>query len=187
MKSLPNLKIINPADNESSKLAVNLAYRSKQPVYIKLDKGFFKDLDFNKKKLSEGLVNNQNKGVCIITTGSMVHELKEIKDYLEKYKIKTSSIYVYLIKPFNKKKLINLIKDNFAIVTIEEQHIDGGIGSQICEIIAENNIRLPVKRFGIKDFYSQKYGDRNWLRKVYNLDTDYLKKEILNWVKKLKR
>ena len=187
MKSLPNLKIINPADNESSKLAVNLAYRSKQPVYIKLDKGFFKDLDFNKKKLSEGLVNNQNKGVCIITTGSMVHELKEIKDYLEKYKIKTSSIYVYLIKPFNKKKLINLIKDNFAIVTIEEQHIDGGIGSQICEIIAENNIHLPVKRFGIKDFYSQKYGDRNWLRKVYNLDTDYLKKEILNWVKKLKR
>ena len=44
-----------------------------------------------------------------------------------------------------------------------------------------------MKRFGIKDFYSQRYGDRNWLRKVYNLDTEYLKKNILHWVKKIKK
>ena len=44
-----------------------------------------------------------------------------------------------------------------------------------------------MKRFGIKDFYSQRYGDRNWLRKVYNLDNiEYLKKNILHWVKKNK-
>lgn len=187
MKSLPNLKIINPADNESSKLSVNLAYKSNQPVYIKLDKGFFKDLNFKTKKLSEGLIENQRDGVCIITTGSMVHEVDEIKKYLKKNNVKTSSIYVYLIKPFNKKKIVDLIKKNSAIVTIEEQHIDGGIGSQICEIVAENNLDIPVKRFGIKDFYSQRYGDRNWLRKVYNLDTEYLKKNILHWVKKIKK
>ena len=50
MRSLPNLKILNPCDNVSSREAVKIAYKSKQPVYIKLDKGFFPDLNFKKKK-----------------------------------------------------------------------------------------------------------------------------------------
>ena len=73
------------------------------------------------------------------------------------------------------------------IYNVKSGHIDGGIGSQICEIIADQNLNIPVKRFGIKDFYSQRYGDRNWLRKVYNLDTNFLKKNILSWVKKIKK
>tara|TARA_Y100001958_G_C21226337_1_gene551788 strand:- start:316 stop:1290 length:975 start_codon:yes stop_codon:yes gene_type:complete len=186
MRSLPNLKIINPADNETSKLAVNLAYKSNQPVYIKLDKGFFKDLNYSKRNLTKGIVGSSKKDICIISTGSMVHEVNAIIEYLQNKNISTSSIYIYLIKPFNKKKITNLIKGSKAIVTLEEQHIDGGIGSQICETIAEYNMNIPVKRYGIKDFYSKKYGDRNWLRKVYNLDTEYLKKNIFNWVKKLK-
>ena len=187
MRSLPNLKIINPADNNSAKLSVDLAYQSNQPVYIKLDKGFFKDLNFSRQELSKGFVKRNNKGVCIITTGSMIHEISEIKKYLEKNKIKVSTIYIYLIKPLNKKKIANLIKKNSTLITIEEQHVDGGIGSQICEIISDYNLKIPIKRYGIKDFYSKRYGDRNWLRKVYNLDVEFLKKNILSWLKKINK
>ena len=56
MKSLPNLKIMNPADNASSSESVKLAYKSKQPVYIKLDKGFFPDLNIKNSDLSSGVI-----------------------------------------------------------------------------------------------------------------------------------
>ena len=57
MRSLPNLKILNPCDNQSSREAVNIAYESKGPVYIKLDKGFFPDIYSNTKSVPN-LLNN---------------------------------------------------------------------------------------------------------------------------------
>ena len=65
MRSLPNIKILHPYDNISSVYAVNLAYKSKSPVYIKLDKGFYENIfqkpgdklfRSNKKKQSEILI-----------------------------------------------------------------------------------------------------------------------------------
>ena len=41
MRSLPNLKILNPCDNLSASFSVKEVYKSKQPVYIKLDKVSF--------------------------------------------------------------------------------------------------------------------------------------------------
>ena len=188
MKSLPNLKIVNPADNETSKEAVNIAYKAKQPVYIKLDKGFFPDLNLKTSELDSGVIttskNNNSEKVIIISTGSMAHEVEKISSYLKKNKVLNSSAYIFCIKPLNKKKILKIIKGKKKIITLEEQHIDGGIGSQICEIVAEENLNIAVKRYGIRDFYSQRYGDRNWLRKIYKLDTDYLKKNILKWIKK---
>jgi len=189
MKSLPNLKILHPSDNLSSRESVKIAYKSKQPVYIKLDKGFFPDLYLKPTELSAGVKelkfgNNQND-LCLVTTGCMMHNVNQIAKNLKKENIKTSVINIFQIKPANKKKLKEFISNKKAIVTIEEQHIDGGIGSLLCEIIAENNINIPIKRFGIKDKYSKLYGNRTWLQKFYGIDTPFVTSQIISWFKKI--
>lgn len=55
MRSLPNLKILNPCDNLSTRTAVRIAHESNQPVYIKLDKGFFPDIYHKTKDIKEGV------------------------------------------------------------------------------------------------------------------------------------
>ena len=187
MRSLPNLKILNPCDNTSSRGAVKIAYQSKQPVYIKLDKGFFPDNYQHFKELEDGLhyFGNKNKfsDLCIFSTGSMIEQAKEIKKALEKENINTSFIDIFRIKPLNKKKIIKILQKTKAAITIEEQHIDGGIGSQICELIVDNQISTPIKRFGINDEYCKSYGDREWLRKYYKIDTNSIIKETFSWIK----
>ena len=187
MRSLPNLKILNPCDNTSSRGAVKIAYQSKQPVYIKLDKGFFPDNYQHFKELEDGLhyFGNKNKfsDLCIFSTGSMIEQAKEIKKALEKENINTSFIDIFRIKPLNKKKIIKILQKTKAAITIEEQHIDGGIGSQICELIVDNQISTPLKRFGINDEYCKSYGDREWLRKYYKIDTNSIIKETFSWIK----
>ena len=54
---------------------------------------------------------------------------------------------------------LKILKNFKAVFTIEEQHIDGGLGGIVSEIIAEEKINLRFKRIGINDFYSKKYGD----------------------------
>jgi len=186
MRSLPNLKIIHPSDNKSSKEAINIAYRSKQPVYIKLDKGFFPDNNIKTSELREGVVeikSNKSNNVCLVTTGCMLHKVKKIATYLNKRNISTSIIDIYRIKPLNKKKLKKILLNKKAVISIEEQHIDGGIGSQLYEIIAEEKINIPIKRFGIKDKYSKFYGNRDWLQKVYEIDSESVSKKIVSWLK----
>jgi len=187
MRSLPNLKILNPCDNKSSSEAVNIAYQSNQPVYIKLDKGFFPDIYSNKSSLNDGVVEfNQNSKneLCVISTGSMLQIAEKIVLELKKKNIHASIVDIFRIKPLNKRKIKTIIKKKKGIITIEEQHIDGGIGSQLCEILAEESIRIPIKRFGIKDKYCELYGDRNWLRKYYEIDAHTIKKQTLQWIKK---
>ena len=67
---------------------------------------------------------------------------------------------------------------------MEEQHIDGGIGSQLCEIIADENLNIPIKRFGIKDKYSKLYGNRDWLRAYYEIDVLSICTETMKWIQK---
>jgi len=190
MRSLPNLKILNPCDNLSSRAAVKIAYKSKQPVYIKLDKGFFPDSYQNAKELHDGLHQfndkndkKENIDLSIFSTGSMIEQAKKIKKFLKKENINASLIDIFRIKPLNKKKIINILNKSKAAITIEEQHIDGGIGSQICEVIADNGISIPLKRFGINDEYCKSFGDREWLRQYYKIDTNTIIKKTLVWIK----
>ena len=108
-----------------------------------------------------------------------MHEIIKIQKKLKEKKIESTIINIFDIKPFNKNKIKAILKNFKAAFTIEEQHIDGGLGGIISEIIAEEKINLKFKRIGINDFYSKKYGDRNWLRKVYNLDNQKILKIIL--------
>ena len=187
MRVLPDLKIVQPYDNFSAKKSAEYAYRSKQPVYIKLDKGFFPDINkIANNQLNSGYIKiNSNfnktkkKNICLITTGVFVHEIVKIQKKLKEKKIDSTIINVFEIKPFNKNKIKSILKNFKAAFTIEEQHIDGGLGGIVSEIIAEEKINLRFKRIGINDFYSKKYGDRIWLRKVYNLDNQKILKIIL--------
>ena len=184
MRVLPNLKIIHPSDNFSSKESARIAYKSKKPVYIKLDKGFYPDLYLKSSHLNEGISGQNN--ICLISTGSMIHNVGKISKNLLNQKINSSVIDIFQIKPLNKEKLKKIIKGKKALVTIEEQHIDGGIGSQVSELIADNNLNIPLKRFGIKDKYSKLHGNRSWLQNFYEIDVSTVTKEIISWYKKIK-
>ena len=73
------------------------------------------------------------------------YSLKEIKKNLNEKGISSEIIDVYRIKPINKKEIIKILEKSKCVVSIEEQLLDGGIGSILCEIIADNKINIPIK------------------------------------------
>ena len=169
MRSLPNIKILHPYDNVSSKYSVNLAYKAKSPVYIKLDKGFYDNI-FSKP--GDNIIKSKkknNKKILILTTGVIVHNVAKIIQQLNKSNYNIDLFNIFSIKEIN-PKVLKYLKQYEKIITIEEQNLPGGIGSIISEIIAENNINVPLKRCGIDDRYILKCGNRDWLKKNYSLD-----------------
>jgi len=183
MRSLPNIKIIHPYDNISSKYSVNYAYKAKSPVYIKLDKGFYDDIFL---KPGDNIIKSNKKNTkktLVITTGVIVHAVSKIIKELNKTSYNIDLFNIFSIKEIN-SKIVKYLKQYDKVITIEEQNLPGGIGSIISEIIADNNINVRLKRFGINDKYILKCGNRDWLKKKYGLDDQTLYKNIKNFCDK---
>lgn len=184
MRAFPNITIINPCDSVSAKSAAEISYKSKCPVYIRIDKGKYPILYDEKKDFLDGMsLLKEGNDILIITTGIMVHQAFEIADTLAQYSINTGILDVYRLKPINESLFIDIIKKTKGIIVLEEHTNIGGLGSIVSEILVSNTINLPVKHFAIQDKYCDRYGDRNWMKSFYNLDTNTIVKEIVKWRK----
>ena len=130
-------------------------------------------------------INQWGKNVYVkipVTNSKGVFSGKIIKE-LNKTSYNIDLFNMFSIKEIN-SKIVKYLKQYDKVITIEEQNLPGGIGSIISEIIADNNINVRLKRFGINDKYILKCGNRDWLKKKYGLDDQTLYKNIKNFCDK---
>ncbi len=65
------------------------------------------------------------------------------------------------VKPFDRSRLIDSARRTGAVVTVENQNIVGGLGSAVCEVLAEHH-PVRVKRLGIPDRFGE-VADQDYL------------------------
>ena len=184
MRNMPYINILNPSDSMSSEAAAGFAYESSDPIYIRLDKGRFPALYKRDITFQDGLaVLKRGQDLTIISTGIMVHKAFEIAEELAMYSIDTAIVDAYRIKPLNDEMMTDIISRTKRIITLEEHSITGGLGSAVCELMADKGISKPVKRFGIRNVQSAGYGDRDWMHEYYGLDVRSVCREIINWLR----
>lgn len=188
IRSLPEMTIFNASDPVSMSAIAKLSYESRNPVYIRLDKGklpclYGNDIDnSNNLDFSDGMCQlKKGKDLLIITTGVMVHQALKLAELLSVNGIYIGVVDIYRIKPINEKLLLSFIDRSDKIATLEEHSIIGGIGSIVAELLADNGKCVHIKRFAIADKYCRRYGDREWMRSFYGLDIDNVHREILEW------
>jgi len=186
MRALPNFYIFSPSDSLMAYKLAEITYKLKFPSYVRLDRKMLPQIYDEKTDFSDGLsILKEGKDFYIIGTGNMTHRAIEVSEELKKYKIDAGVIDLYRIKPINEKLLIERIKNIKGIITIEEHLLSGGMGSAVVEVFVDNGIKLPIKRFGVKDKYLYTYGGRENIQKVCGLDKNSVIKGILEWVKKI--
>jgi len=187
MRTLPELEIINVSDARLAYASAYRAYKSKTPMYIRLDKGkppiihkehVARDLEF---KAGFTFVRG-GYDACIISTGIMVQRAEEVAEELAKYNVAIGVIDLYRIKPFDRERLVLELGAYHKLVTLEENTTIGGVGSIVSEIITDYGLIVPLKRIALKDEQTFYYGDRDFLHKKYNIDKESIFKEVLDWI-----
>jgi transketolase len=175
MRTLPEVTILNPCDEETAKNAASHCCSSKYPTYVRIDKGSH-DKVYDYQDCKHGIKENSNKAaVKIISTGYMTHKMmKAFKDDID-----VDIIDIYRIKPVNIDRIKSLLADSDLVITVEENTPIGGIGSIICEIIADHNIDTKIKRVSLGDVQEFQVGSRDWLIDNSSLNT----KKIANLIR----
>ena len=172
MRTIPNMVIINPADDVEAKAAVKAAVEHDGPVYLRFGRlGVPVIFDENYEfELGKGVMLNDGTDVTIIATGLMVEAAINAEKMLKAEGISARVVNIHTIKPIDRDIIIKAAKDTGAVVTCEEHNIIGGLGSAVAEVLAEE-CPVPMERIGVKDEFG-KSGVPAQLLKEYGLTAE---------------
>ena len=182
MRTIPNMVVINPADDVEARAAVKAAILHNGPVYLRFGRlatSVLYDEDTYKFELGKGVLLKDGTDVTIIATGLMVEKALEAKEILEKDGINARVIDIHTIKPIDREIIVKAAKQTGAIVTCEEHNVIGGLGSAVAEVLCEE-CPVPMERVGVKDIFG-KSGVPAQLLKEYGLTAE----DIANSAKKI--
>lgn len=155
MRTIPGMTIINPADDVEARAAVEAAILHDGPVYMRFGRlaaPIFNDKETYKFELGKGIKLKDGNDITIIATGLMVSEALEAAKILENDGINARVINIHTIKPIDKDIIIEAAKETGSIVTVEEHSVIGGLGSAVCDVLAEN-YPAKVTKIGVNDEY----------------------------------
>ena len=172
MRTLPNMTVISPSDDVQTKWAVGEASKIDGPVYIRLSRFATPIIYEDNQKFEIGKAVQVGDGTeaSIIATGDVVAEAIKAKELLEKEGINVRVIDMHTIKPIDKEMIIKCAKETKKLITIEDHNIIGGLGSSVCEVLAEEE-PCQVIRMGIKDTFG-KSGKAEELMKYFKLTAE---------------
>lgn len=184
MRSVPNMVVINPADDIETEAAIKAVAEMEGPCYVRLGRMAVSRVNDEANYnfvIGKGITLAEGNDVAIIATGIMVEAALEAKEELAKEGINARVINIHTIKPIDEELIIKAAKETGVIVTAEEHSVIGGLGSAVAEVVSEN-CPVPVLRVGVKDTFGES-GKPNELLEKYGLTSN----DIVNKVKEVIR
>jgi len=185
MRALPYITIHSVTDSTMAVAVAEMSCSMKTTNYVRLERKKLPDVYQPGADFSAGLsVLQESKDYYIISTGNMTHRALEIAAQLNRTKHQIGVIDVHTL-PINGELLVSTVKGAKRIVTLEEHFLMGGMGSAVCEVLADRQLLIPVKRIGMSSAkgYCYEYGGREAIRKYYGIDKESVAKTVVDFFK----
>ena len=156
LRTIPNMTVVMPADYASARKLVRAAAEYDGPVYLRFTRDAVPEIyDENEEfKIGRGKLLRRGKDVALIANGDTVRLALQAAEALAAEGIEARVVDMHTIKPLDVDCVMSCIGEIGRIVTVEDHNILNGLGSAVCELVAEAG-RGKVRRIGIRDQFGQ--------------------------------
>ncbi|MBI9089272.1 MAG: 1-deoxy-D-xylulose-5-phosphate synthase [Desulfobacterium sp.] len=174
LRNIPNLTIMAPRDENQLARMLKTAIDHDGPIALRYPRGkgegVVVDPEIKPLPLGKGELVRNGEDIAIIAVGRMVGEAIKAACELETLGISCAVVDARFIKPLDKQLLLDTVDRTRAIVTVEEHVLDGGFGSAVLELLADNDrFNCKIRRVGIRDTFVE-HGSQEILRSEYGVD-----------------
>ena len=171
--SFPNLTVLVPADEPSTRAATRAMFDIKGPVYLRTGRPKVPVVYPNGVQLQIGRANQLRDGrhVTIIACGLMVAAALEAAHDLSQEGIEARVLDMHTVKPIDEEAIDLAARQTGAIVTAEEHLLDGGLGAAVARIVAERH-PIPMTFVGLRDTYAESGTAQELLQKYGLMPAD---------------
>lgn len=156
LRTIPNMRVVMPADYYAAKALVRQAAEIYGPVYLRFTRDAVPVIyDENQKfEIGKAVQIQDGSDVALIANGDTVILAIRAAEELAKEGISARVIDMHTIKPLDVDCVKACIDDIGKIITVEDHNIINGLGSAVCEVAAESGKGI-VKRIGIQDQFGE--------------------------------
>lgn len=155
-RTIPNMTVIMPADYYSAKKLVKAAAEHYGAVYLRFTRDPIPFIYDENAEFEIGKANTLKKGndVVLIANGDIMSMAVAAAEALEAKGVSVRLLDMHTIKPLDMDAVTAAVEEVGRIVTIEDHNILNGLGSAVCEVVAEMG-KGKVKRMGIQDKFGE--------------------------------
>ncbi|CAD5930444.1 1-deoxy-D-xylulose-5-phosphate synthase [Planktothrix agardhii] len=157
LRCLPNLVIMAPKDEaELQRMLVTGIEHTQGPIAMRYPRGSglgvpLMEEGWEPLPIGKGEILRHGDDLLLMGYGSMVNMSMQVAEILSEHGIEATVINPRFVKPLDVELIVPLAKQIGKVITIEEGCLMGGFGSAVAEALLDNNVVVPVKRFGVPD------------------------------------
>jgi len=180
LRSLPNMTIMAPKDENELRHMFFTALKHDGPVAIRYPRGSGLgvplDNEYRQLPMGEVEILKEGKDLQVLALGSMVYPALEAARILEEEGISAGVLNCRFAKPLD-KKIAAIAAPSGRLLVVEENVRMGGLGGGVLELLNDLGGRdILVKRMGLPDLFVEQ-GPAGLLRKNLGLDAEGIIKE----------
>ena len=183
MRTIPDMVVLNPADDVEAKACIKAAFEYKGPVYIRLGRlavPVIFDAEDYEFEIGKGHVLKEGSDLTIFATGLTVYESLKAAEKLAADGIDAEVIDIHTIKPIDADLIVKSVSKTGRAVTVEEHSVIGGLYSAVCEVTAGKK-PVPVHPIAVMDKFGHS-GPAKELLHEFGLDAEGIYNSIKKFV-----
>lgn len=171
VRAIPGMTVIDPMDATELSAALRAAVDVPGPVYLRGLRGQVPAVLEAPMEFIIGATRLIRDGgeIGFIGTGLGTCWALEASDLIGAAGVQAAVLHVPTLKPFDADAVAAFAACFRSVVTVENHSIIGGLGSAVCEAVAEAGVSCRVTRCGVPDTWGQA-GPIDYLRSRLSLD-----------------
>lgn len=187
MRAIPNMTILETGDATEVESVLDVAHAIDGPVYIRMLRGEMPRLfptdepfAFNTARILDlaGDSLDAPADVVVLTSGILTEEAIRAIPAIQDAGVRVTHLHISTLKPFTDPTVLTALQSaTSAVITMENHLINGGLGSAVAEVMAENGISAPLHRIGLRDTYAHGASQAHLLAE-YELDAMSLVRRV---------
>jgi len=180
---IPNMVVMTPADEAECRSMLSTAYALDGPSMVRYPRGggtgSVPALSLDTLPLGKGEIRRHGTGIALLAFGSLLTPALAAGDELD-----ATVVNMRFVKPIDAELIVELAGNHSLLVSIEENAIIGGAGSEIERVLGEREIKVPLLRLGLPDRFID-HGEQGQLLAELGLDRDGIVRTVRTRTKPL--
>jgi len=148
---IPNMFVMAPADEAECRRMLSTAYTLNCPSMVRYPRGggagTIPEMNLDTLPVGKGEIRRRGQGVALLAFGSLVSAAVAAGEELD-----ATVANMRFVKPLDAELIVELAGNHSLLVSVEENAVIGGAGSEIERVLAERGLCVPVLRLGLCRF-----------------------------------
>lgn len=193
MRTVPNMVIMAPKDENECRQMLHTAYLYKGPAAVRYPRGNglgveiqqeMTELEIGRGEVLANFNVQQDATISILAFGSRVQAAVEAAEVLaEKLDVAVRVLNMRFVKPLDTQLIDQIAASTQLFVTVEEHAVMAGAGSAVNEYLAQASIVKPMLNLGLSDEFMHQATHAQMLQQA-GLDAEGIITSVTqSWIK----